>query len=120
MPGLQYHVYNMSLDTGDVVTNDELRELYHLSKQELNDALAAKVTEHFENMDESIKSFDFYQTQYGKSLAEDNLNNARLYINNDGDLCCVLTMYSLAGADSYDYVYNVTGKTPAKDPDILS
>ncbi len=121
-PGLHYNIYNMNIESGEILSNSDLIKLYDLSEQELTNLIIKKSGEKFEEKYKGIKeqAADFYNMQYQSTVAAENAENAVLYINEDGDLCCVATIYSLAGAESYDHVINLTGDTPAEDPDVMS
>lgn len=122
MPGFGYNVYNLNMETGEILLNDDLRKFYGLSEQELTDLIinkaAARFEEKYKHMEDSLP--DLYNKQYENTVTEENANRSLLYINKDGDLCSVTTIYSLAGADAYSHVLNLTGDTSAEDPDVMS
>lgn len=121
-PGLEYTTYNLSLDTGETLSNDDLGQLYGFSQQELTDLIIDKAGKRFEENYKEAKegAGDFYYSQYNRTITEENANNSQLYINENGDLCCVATIYSLAGAESYKHLINLTGNTTPSDIDVMS
>ena len=120
-PGLHYNIYNMDMETGEILTNSDLVKLYNFTEEEMINLIIKKSGEKFEEKYIEIKEqvADFYNMQYQSTVAAENAEKAVLYINENGDLCCVATIYSMAGAPSYDHVINLTGDTPAKDPDVM-
>ncbi len=121
-PGLDYTTYNLSFDTGEILSNDDLGQLYGFSPQELTDLIIDKAGKRFEENYKEAKegAGDFYYSQYDRTVTAENANNSQLYINENGDLCCVATIYSLAGAESYKHLLNLTGSTTPQDVDVMS
>ena len=120
-PGLGYTVYNLSMDTGEILDNADLREFYNFSEEELTELIISKAGDKFEEKYADIKEQvgDFYNMQYEKTVTEENANDIKLYINEDGDLCCVATIYSLAGAEAYQHLLNLTGNSEPQEPKIM-
>ena len=52
---------------------------------------------------------EYYQMQLQNTISYENVAKVMPYISVNGELCCVATIYSLAGADSYDHLVNLEG-----------
>ncbi|MBR6549190.1 MAG: hypothetical protein IKT68_06565 [Clostridia bacterium] len=111
-----YKVYNVSVDTGMRLTNDDLRQMYGLTEQQLTDLLIQKAGQRFIEYYSSFPHTADYVDQYNKTITAENVAGSMLFINQSGDLCSVTCIYSMAGANTYWRLLNLTGTTPVEFP----
>lgn len=117
-PGLSFEVYNVSDKTGELIMDEELAQLYGYTYDQMLSLISEKSGECFDDYYTQAPKDDFYDLQYTQTIGVSNAKLAKLFINDQGDLCCVAKIYSLAGADSYYRLINLTGDTEVPEPDM--
>ncbi len=111
-----FEVYNVSIDTGKRLTNDDLRQMFGLTEQQLTDLLIQKAGQRFIESYSNHPHTADYVDQYNKTITAENVAGSMLFINQSGDLCSVTCIYSMAGANTYWRLLNLTGTTPVEFP----
>ena len=113
--GTEYMVYNLSVSTGNRISNDELISVVGVSQEDYHDMLwQALGSEYFQGRESYIEQRgydDFFRTQLEKTLSEDNIQGCVPYLNEDGQLCIIGAIYSLAAADFYYHEINLENST---------
>ena len=118
--GIQiFRVYNAYADGSGMVSREELigrfgydQDSFHaLAEQKLEETYLSMFSQYPLGEDE------FYHQQLENTVSYDNVESVVPFISNSGELCCVATIYSLAGADSYDNLINLTGSEDVPWPD---
>lgn len=109
--GLEYLVYNLSISTGNILSNEEVYTIVNFSQTEYYDKVKQVIgSAFFQDKEEYIEQYgydDFFRTQLEKTISDENIQNAIPYINEDGQLCVITRIYSLAAADYYWYDLNI-------------
>lgn len=105
-------VYLIDTETGERLTNTDLAEKLGLSDNyiaSVQNAMQAKFEELFgvPGQYEGKPLAVTYESQLERTLAQENLENTVLYPAEDGTLMICCRIYSLAGAESYDYLVPV-------------
>ena len=104
-----YYIYNINMDTGDAYTNAELLKLKGLVENDfatkLRNACAAKFLEDY-GMDSTL---ELYTSAYKKTLEKTYNKDAKMFLNSSGDLMAVGYVYSIAGPEGHDRLFNITG-----------
>lgn len=112
-----FEVYNVDLRDGSRISAQELLNLYGLTNDEYRQLAKTKLGEKFDSVsgnwsEESQADEDFaklYQRQRDSTISEENIDAIIPYIDAGGDLCCAARIYSMAGAEFYWYLVNLTG-----------
>ena len=100
-----YYPITLDLDTGKKLSNEETGALYGMDPQQMKTAVREAMQAYYENAFSGARenAESFYRSQLEKTVASSNTDKAILYPTADGTPYLVCTIYSLAGADSYDY-----------------
>jgi hypothetical protein len=100
-----YYPITLDLDTGEKLGNEEIAALYGMDPQEMKTAVREAMQAYYENAYSGGRdnAGSFYMSQLEKTTDSSNTDKAILYPTADGTPYLVCTIYSLAGADSYDY-----------------
>jgi len=100
-----YYPITLDLDTGEKLGNEEIAALYGMDPQEMKTAVREAMRAYYENAYSGGRdnAGSFYMSQLEKTTDSSNTDKAILYPTADGTPYLVCTIYSLAGADSYDY-----------------
>ena len=114
-----YWVYNISISNEEIVTTDELISIAGWSQDEYHDAVRRALGVSFFKDKESYigqVGYDaFFRLQLDKTISEENVQNCIPYFNEDGQLCIIGAVYSLAGADYYLQKINLENTDHAND-----
>jgi hypothetical protein len=100
-----YYPITLDLDTGEKLGNEEIAALYGMDPQEMKTAVREAMQAYYENAYSGGRdnAGSFYMSQLEKTTDSSNTDKAILYPTSDGTPYLACTIYSLAGADSYDY-----------------
>lgn len=101
-----YTPYSLDLATGQRLTGPELLALLGAEQTVLGDTELALMAEEFEVMyggQSEGESADFYREQYERTVSTDNAEFDRVWLGYGGELYFVARIYSLAGAEFYEY-----------------
>ena len=118
----QYMVYNVSVTEGAYVPDDSLIAAYGLTGEEyesrLREAVREKSRQLYERSASADESYDdYWQQTLSESLSEENLAEAKPYIDaSTGDLCVAVRIYITDGDGSEEYALNLTGSAEPTDP----
>lgn len=114
----QFYVYNLSLEAGTALENSRLWEAFDLTREEYFEKLKNAVSAYYSKINlsgfpESYLAHCVNQTK--KSLSQENLEEAKPYIDGSGELCVAMKVYSFGGPDYHWSLFNLTGKdTPVR------
>lgn len=114
---VQYHVFNVDIRDGSRISTEELAAAWGLTGEAYRalarKALEAKYEAIFGAAYEANQSdgnfLKFYQEQKDATVSDQNIDALVPYIDAGGDLCAVARIYSMAGADYYHHLINLTG-----------
>lgn len=122
-----YKVYNLDIYTGTVVTNSDIINLKNMTESKFLDTLKELYENEFvsaygskekfiSNMrnapagwteDELQEQSKFYEDQFNKTTSTDNYSiQTPIFLNENGKLCVIAPIYSMAGADLYYHIIN--------------
>lgn len=110
----EYFVYNISISSGTLLSNEDVITGAGFSEEEYCE-LAEQVLGSFywNGFDPSDENFegsnfvDFFNDTLQKTISQDNIAQSIPYINEQGQLCVVAKIYSVAGADYYWHDLNM-------------
>lgn len=101
-----YYVYNISVETGDIISNNEIISIAGLSQMEYLDtvrqALGSVYFQERESYIEQVGYDDLFRTELENTLSTDNIQNCVPYLNEEGQLCIIGARCSL-GEDEFFY-----------------
>lgn len=103
---LEYTVYHLDLATGQRITGQELLALLGVDKSELAGREIAVMSEEFTHLfgtAQDQEDEEYYNEQYALTTAADNTELERVWVGAQGQLYFVGRIYSLTGAESYEY-----------------
>lgn len=107
-----YRVYHAYADGSGVVSRGELLEFLGYTQDEFYAMVQPKLEEYYRSSYSGYpgsETDEYYQMQLQNTISDENVTKVVPYIAVNGDLCCVATIYSLAGADAYDHLVNLEG-----------
>ena len=107
-----YYIYNLSAKSGKVLDDAYVRNACGVSQEQFRQLLEQKVREYYALRETQIIASvgeSTYNELISKSLAEDNLNSARPYVDSKGFLCAMIRLYWYAGADTHAALLSLTG-----------
>lgn len=116
-----YKVYNIDTNTGKSISNEEIIKNNNMTKEQFSKKLQTsagnKFIEKYGDINEWLKTQDgskeelkkAYQSVYNKTTSSSNcsVNNQMIYLDSNGKINVVATIYSLAGAESYYHIVNL-------------
>ena len=102
-----YYVYNVSVSEGRMLSDDEVIAQSGVEdfRKTVKQALETYFWESYPAQDTFMG--DFYNEQLDRTRAQSNINEAVPYLNDDGELCVIAPIYSLAGAAYYLHSVNL-------------
>ena len=122
---IYYKVYNLDIYNGTTVSNADILNLKNITEAKLLDKLKELYKNKFvslygtrENYINNMKTAPIgwtetelqeqaklYDEQFNYTISDNNCSiSTPMFLNDDGNICVVATIYSLAGASSYEYI----------------
>ena len=96
------YVYTLDVDTGELVDGEDMALLCGMTFDQLKKTAQDALQAYFESLYKSAEQDDFYETQLERTLSPENLETVTFYRTETGALMMQATVYSLAGAQSYE------------------
>lgn len=106
-----YTPFNLDLTTGQALSGGELLQLLDVDADKLSNLEQAVMGEEFTHQFGTLKDQmdeDFYNEQYIRTTDPENVETERLWLGGDGQLYFVGRIYSMAGAEFYEYILGTT------------
>jgi len=105
-----YNVYQFDLSTGKRLDNRGLIGKLGFVWDDCWDAAAKAAGEYFLScyfeLSDEFRD-DFYDSQYEKTISDQNIENAQFFITQESKLMMAVDIYSIAGADSYPQIVEI-------------
>lgn len=99
-----YMVYTLDVLTGEELDNDDISEdVLRISDDELDTKIKDTMLDYFVTNTGGDKN-EFYYDQLEKTISDDNIDDAEVYFDENGNLFIHCTIYSIAGADKYEHL----------------
>lgn len=101
-----YTPYNLDLTTGRYLTGEDLLSRLGADRTVISDTELAIMAEEYEHMYGGLSEGDgaeFYAEQYARTTAPENAELNRVWLAFGGELTFVARIYSMAGAEFYEY-----------------
>lgn len=103
-----YFTVNFDAATKTEVTDEQLLERFGMTKDQFLAQAVLVMQQYFEQNFSKIDHDQMYWDRYNKSIAKENFtSDCQLYVNEGGQLCMIVKLYSLAGADYYYHIFVV-------------
>lgn len=116
---IDYYVYNVDLTDGTEMTNAEVLSKADLTFSEYETKIQLAVeTRFYENMSATDSGsidaayLDIFNTCLQKSKDPANIDETTAFFNEEGQLCTLIKIYSMAGADCYWNILNLSDEAP--------
>ena len=124
---IYYKVYNLDIYTGATIKNSDIIKLKNMTESKYLDMLKEQLEEKFisvngskekliNNMrehpefwteDDIQQNSKFYDIQFNSTISKNNYSmETPIFLNENGKLCIIANIYSMAGADSYYHIIN--------------
>ncbi len=121
-----YNTYNVSLLTGEELTAGALVKIHGWEMLQYKEAVKAALADCFQEQNNGAAGIPGNQKELEKirekTLSTENITAAKPYLNEDNELCIVGTIYTLTGAEAYEYLLNLedyasnpSSRTPFSD-----
>lgn len=103
-----HKVYNINISAGEPVNNSDLLSMLGISQDTFLNVAKICAAEQFKaNFDDFKIMVQEAQTQYNNTIASENINlNIPMFLDNEGKLNIIATIFSMAGADGYAEIIN--------------
>jgi len=119
-PHKDYVAYNISVETGKEVPQSEILTVYGLSEEEFykkaKSAMEIFYKQKYKDLYERGDWIIELEARLDFTLSDENLKNIVAYVDANGDLCATAWIGSVAGADAYQHIVNVTGDKDPTEP----
>lgn len=102
----QYLVYTFDLNTNEELDTDDIAPLYNMTEMELESKIEQTMLDYYNEQYSSVSSEmqNSINEQRRKTVSEDNVDDADVYPNKNGELYIHCDIYSIAGAERYEYL----------------
>ncbi len=111
---MPYRVYNVSISEARLLSAEEMYEIADLDADTIREMLGSYYFDMYGNLSPSDFG-DYYYDQLENTLADENVQRAEIYLDENGGACVIGQVYSMAGADYYSYIIAVDGYVPNAD-----
>lgn len=103
-----YYTVNFDASTKTEVTREQLLQRFGLTEESFLTQAAQIMEDHFQQNYSMVPQDQMYWDRHDKSVAKENFtSDCHLYVNEDGQLCMIVKLYSFAGADYYYHIFVV-------------
>ena len=103
-----YYTVNFDASSKTEVTDEQLLQRFGMTKEQFLEQAVQVMRQHFEQNYAQIDHDQMYWDRYNKSVAKENFtSDCQLFVNDGGQLCMIVKLYSLAGADYYYHIFVV-------------
>lgn len=107
-----YRVYNLSTVTGKLLSDEEVYGTYGLTEEQARERLISALNKCCARMFDGVEEEEykaFLKELRDMTLSDENISNAKPYIDSSGKLCFVVEIYVPAGAGVYPYLIDQSG-----------
>lgn len=104
----EYHVANFDAASLSACSREQLLQKLGVTEEEFLHRAQNTVESYFEKSFSGIAKDSMYQDRHDKSVDPENFkSDCQLFINDEGALCMIVKIYSMAGADYYYHLMPV-------------
>ncbi len=103
-----YEVYNVNQKTGTVLEKEDILTAKNITKDAYEAKIAEQISAKFDETTAAFKEMVGYEDIKEKNNSKENcsLENTEIYINEEGKLSYIANVYSLAGAEKYQRIFD--------------
>lgn len=105
-----YGVYNVSLSVGRRICDSELLSVLGIGQDDFYAQAGTVLSDTFEQQCGAFPEDDFKAQQRADNNSDANVRAVQPYLDENGDLCMIGTVYTLAGAGQYAQPLTVLGR----------
>ncbi len=98
-----FYIYNVDIDTGNLVSNAEFAERLGMSYDELKEKVKVSLENDYKKQYDQA-TYSHYEENLSKTLADDNIADAQIFVAENGQLSAVCLEYTSVGAERYKRV----------------
>ena len=107
-----YRVYNISTVTGKLLSDQEVYGVYGLTEEQGRERLVGALRKRCDRMSDGVEQEEYkavLKELRDMTLSDENVSNAKPFIDSAGKLCFVAEVYVPAGAGVYPYMIDQSG-----------
>lgn len=103
-----YEVYNVNQKTGTVLEKEDVLTAKNITVDDYEAKIAEQISAKFDETTVAFKEMVGYEEIKEKNDSKENcsLENTEVYINEEGKLSYIANVYSLAGAEKYQRIFD--------------
>ncbi len=111
--GTQHSAYNISLSSATIAERNAVLAIAGFSEEDFLKTAKEAMLQHFQDayppqITQDASMHDFAEQQLANTLSDENINEIKLYLDENKHLWIIWREYSLAGADYYWYSMDLT------------
>ncbi len=99
----KFYIYNVDTETGNLVSNAEFAERLGMSYDELKEKVKVSLENDYQKQYDKA-TYSHYEENLAKTLNDDNIAEAKIFVAENGQLSAVCTEYTEVGAERYTRV----------------
>lgn len=102
----QYLVYTFDLNTKKELDTEDIAPMYNMTERELESKIEQTMLDYYNEQYSSVSSEmqNSVNEQRSKTVSEDNVDDAEVYPDKNGELYIHCDIYSIAGAERYEHL----------------
>lgn len=107
-----YRVYNISTVTGKLLSDQEVYGVYGLTEEQGRERIVGALRKRCDRMSDGVEQEEYkavLKELRDMTLSDENVSNAKPFIDSAGKLCFVAEVYVPAGAGVYPYMIDQSG-----------
>ena len=106
----KYDIYNVNTVTGEILDNEDILKLKNITVEDYEKNVKTILDNEFTEGKSSLSGTSFYKEQREKNRSDKNcsVENTKIFLGVNGELQFVANLYSLAGADKYEKIFDYT------------
>ena len=101
-----FEVYNVSLVTGEEVSDEQVLAVYGLSREQFEVLVRKTLEASLDRLNPETVSQEYIEYARTETLSDQNISEAVPFIGADGQLCFMAREYFLAGSGQALYLYD--------------
>ena len=103
-----YAVYNVNQKTGEILDKEGILTAKNITKSEYEEKIAKQISTKFDENTAALKEMGGYEELKEKNNSKENcsLENTEVYLGNNGKLQYIANVYSIAGAEKYQTIFD--------------
>lgn len=107
-----YRVYNISTVTGKLLSDEEVYGTYGLTEEQARGQLVRALNKFCDGISRGVENEEYetiLEELRAMTLSDENVSQAKPYIDSNGELCFLVDIFIPAGAGVYPYLIDQSG-----------